>query len=89
MNRLTIIEEPPGGTKEHHKARWWRTHVARLSIPQLSELTGYGIRSIYDMENGHNSVGRKIDQYVWRRYKCACAGVHHTLQREPFNWACK
>ena len=71
---------------EHHKAKWWRQHVARLSIDQLAQQTGYAARTIYLMELGCNAHGKKIQPWVWHRYKRTCAAVHFDPGNK-FNWA--
>ncbi len=73
---------------EHHKAKWWRMHCANLTIDRLAELTGYSKRAIYLMELGCTAKGKKVQPWVWQRYKRACQAVHSELMHPtvPFNW---
>lgn len=90
MKKPTIIEESPGLVKEHARAKFWRQHIARLSIDQLASLTGYSTRAVYLMELGCDAKGKKIRPWVWQRYKMACAGVHFVAVRHcPFDWEVK
>ena len=76
----------PETQAEHHKAKWWRRTVVKLSIDRLAELTGYSSRAIYLMELGCTASGKRVSPWVWTRYKMACTGVHYTLNRKPFEW---
>lgn len=83
--KLTIRAEPT--SREHHKAKWWRKNVARLSVDDLALHTGYSRRAIYQFEEGCNGDGALHPESAWRRYRMACAGVHIMLAFEHrFNW---
>lgn len=78
--------------REHDKAKRWRTRRG-LTIAQLAEMTGYGVRACNWMERGlspPNATRSKpaaVAPWVWQRYKRACAGVEAQLQSgKPFNW---
>ena len=81
---------------EHHKAKSWR-ESHQLSVDQLSQLTGYSDKSIYWFERGEtppqrnakggNADDRRIKDWVWQRYKMACAGVQAGLKSgQGFDW---
>ena len=62
-------------------------HVAQLSIERLAEATGYVPRTIYLMEAGCTAHGKKIQPWVWHRYKLCCAAVHQQLSNgKQFEW---
>ncbi len=74
--------------QEYHKARDWR--LARgLTVQRLAELTGYSIESIYAMERGKSTTpaGGRVKEWVWQRYKCACAGIEAQIRSGlNFDW---
>ena len=83
---LTIMENDSRAS-EHAKAKWWRLHIAGLSIKNLSELSGYAQRTIYQMETGCDHRGKKIPTESWQRYKLCCAAIHsHLRGGKYFNW---
>src|SRR5260370_41491351 len=73
----TIIEE--NESREPAQAKWWRINIARLTVAELADLTGYSTLAIYLMERGVTSSGTLIKPWPWRRYKVACAGVEQQL----------
>lgn len=88
MKKPTIRIET---SREHHRAKWWRLNVAKLSTDQLAALTGYSRRSIEWFELGCTPRGGKIKPNVWLRYKMACAGVMWVREMaaydgEEFRW---
>jgi len=80
MKEPTIIRE---NGNEHFRARWWRKNVVRLTIAELSKLTGYSPNAIYRFERGCTSVGEPHAPEAWRRYRMVCAGV---TRGEAFDW---
>jgi DNA-binding XRE family transcriptional regulator len=76
---------------EHQKAKAWR-ESHNLTTLQLGEMIGYSKESVWAMERGEapSSRGRpkgKVDQNVWRRYKCACAALDAALKlNHRFDW---
>lgn len=94
LKKLTIMENDSKAS-EHAKAKWWRQRVMGMDIPALAEATGYSSRVVYLMENGVNSLGRKVKPWVWQRYKLCCAAVAaqagrfgNTSQRQHnFDWS--
>lgn len=80
---------------EHERARKWREKL-KLSKARLAELTGYSYEAIHAFEKGMTAARtwknrppaapRKIDPYVWQRYKNCCAGVEAQLRGEDFQW---
>lgn len=81
----TIIEE--NESREPAQAKWWRINVARLTVQELADLTGYSTLAIYLMERGITSSGSLVKPWAWRRYKMACAGVEHQLLNGfSFEW---
>jgi transcriptional regulator with XRE-family HTH domain len=69
---------------EAEKARTWRK-AQGLTIKQLSELTGFAMRSITAYEGGKQSSGDPIPDDAMRRYRLACAAVHHGHHKR-FDW---
>jgi hypothetical protein len=63
---------------EHDKAKAWR-RAMKLTMAELSQLTGYSIESIFLLEAGHNSTGKPHAAHAWRRYKLACMAVRFLL----------
>ena len=84
-------------TPEHVKAKEWRERLG-LSFDQLAELSGYAALSIRWFEKGRTAPrtagktadaykSRKIDPFVWQRYKLVCAGVERQLKNgSKFDW---
>ena len=76
---------------EHDKARLWR-EAKELTLEQLSHLTGYSVSAIYWFERGVTPPSRKasgdrtIADWVWQRYRAACAGVDAELAGRKFKW---
>lgn len=69
---------------EHEKARAWRK-AQGLSLRELAELTGFAIRSIGTFENGVQANGKPVDEEAMRRFRLACAAVHHGHHKH-FQW---
>ena len=68
----------------------WRLEVVKLTITELSRLTGYSERAIYLMEAGLNSVGQPVSPESWLRYKRACGSVDVELRGAyNFDWGRK
>lgn len=85
----TIREEPRDN--ECYRAQWWRKNIMRLKRDQLASLTGYTVQTISLMERGIASSGALTSEWVWRRYKLTCHGIHAQLRGWPpgveFDWA--
>lgn len=80
-------------TPEHEKAKAWR-ESHNLSVPEISELTGYSVAAIYWFERGLMAPGRKgenprdMNPWSWQRYKRLCHSVDVELKGgAKFNWA--
>ena len=67
-------------TKFHEQAKAWRER-RKLTIEQLSELTGYSIPAIYAFERGTRNAGESHSEWTWHRYKMACAGAERQIKR--------
>lgn len=59
---------------ESEQAKAWR-HRMKLTMDDLSDLTGYSRESIFLFERGQNSKGKPHAAHAWRRYKLACMAV--------------
>jgi len=76
---------------EFQKAKAWR-ESHNLTPQQLGELIGYSKEAVWAMERGeatasHNLEKRPVDPKVFRRYKCACAGLDAWLKdQRQFDW---
>lgn len=77
---------------EYEKAKRWRVR-RDLSVRQLAELTGYGERSIWWFERGQSppsgssKKAKPVADWVFQRYRMACAGVEtHIQSGKHFNW---
>jgi transcriptional regulator with XRE-family HTH domain len=68
---------------EHEKARLWRQAMG-LSRKRLSDLTGYSVSSISDIEAGmYRFTGRPVPPHVMKRYRTACGAVTADVS---FDW---
>ena len=59
---------------ENQQAKHWRTERG-FTVDQLSDLTGYSREAIYCFERGKMANGNIVPEWVWQRFKMACAGV--------------
>jgi hypothetical protein len=83
----TVLEQPSDQARESAQAKWWRVSIAKLTVPELAQLTGYSTLAIYLMEKGIGSRGARVRAWVWMRYKQACAGVDAQLTSgKRFDW---
>lgn len=81
----TIIDE--SRDREAFRAKHWRTNVMRISKAELAALIGYTEQAVYLMERGINSQGMPVRDWVWTRYKMACAGAEYArFSGKPFDW---
>ena len=72
--------------KIHECAKEWRLKK-KLTYEQLSELTGYSVIAIRKLEAGQRAPGEEHSEWVWQRYKMACAGAAAQLRSgKPFEW---
>lgn len=83
---------------QHERAHLWRTS-RKLTVAELSVLTGYSIEAVYAMERGitplryatagkpHKGKAKPVEEWVWLRYKNACRGVEHQLRTgKEWDW---
>ena len=79
--------------KENEKAAAWRLSLG-LSQKALGEKLGFSKEAICWFEAGlvppsanrRTPVQRKIQPWVWRRYKLVCAGYTAEINAKPFDW---
>ena len=81
----TVVDEKH--IREAIRAKHWRTNVVKLKREELADLTGYTPQAVYLMERGINSSGRPVADWVWHRYRMACAAVEYQIMSgKVFNW---
>lgn len=72
--------------KSHDKARKWR-EGRKLTLAQLSELTGYSVPAIRQLEAGKRFGGAAHSEWVVQRYRMACSGAERQLKSgRAFEW---
>jgi hypothetical protein len=74
--------------KQHEHAKAWRIN-RKLTLEQLSELTGYSVVAIRKFEAGarHVGNGERHSEWVMWRYRMACSGAERQLRSgKEFNW---
>lgn len=74
--------------KPHERAKAWRERRA-LDLDTLSEMTGYSVIAIRKLESGarNHKRGEPHSEWVWQRYKMACAGAEAQLKSSRrFEW---
>lgn len=72
--------------KPHESAKTWRLR-RKLTLAQLSDLTGYSVPAIYAFERGGRNAGEAHSDWTWQRYKMACSGVERQLKSgRAFEW---
>lgn len=71
---------------EGAKVQHWRQHVMFLEIKQLAELTGYSVTAIRCFESNCNTAGELFGPATWKRFRLACAAVHHGVNANSFKW---
>lgn len=77
-------------TNQAAQAQQWRQEVVKLSLDELSEMTGYSVRAIYLFESGKGNSGKPHAPKVWLRYLRACAGVDVEIRAKyQFAWGRK
>ena len=73
-------------TKPHAQARAWRERRG-LDLDQLSELSGYSVSALRQLEAGKRFGGASHSQWAWHRYRMVCAGVEAQLRSgRVFEW---
>lgn len=73
---------PPANAPEHLRARYWRLHVARLTLAALAKRLHMTIGTIADYEAGRSRrTGRRISSAARRRYRLLCAALDRGLDR--------
>lgn len=61
---------------EAKAARHWRKERMRLTLAQLSALSGYSVSAIHDFERGtYRGSNDPIPDEAFKRYRLACAAV--------------
>jgi transcriptional regulator with XRE-family HTH domain len=63
---------------ESELAKAWRSKN-KLTLDQMSALTGYSREAIFLFERGRNSAGKPHAPHAWRRYKLACLATRFLL----------
>ena len=65
---------------EHELARNWRMHN-RYTREKMSELTGYSVSMLLDIENGcyRGDRARPIEPSTMTRYRLCCAAIEKGL----------
>ena len=72
--------------KPHAAAKAWREKRG-LDLDQLSELTGYSVSALRQLEAGKRFGGASHSEWVWQRYRMACAGAEAQLKSgRRFEW---
>lgn len=72
--------------KPHLSAKAWRERRG-LDLDALSELTGYSVSALRQLEAGKRFGGAAHSEWVWHRYRMACAGVEAQLRSgKEFGW---
>lgn len=77
---------------EHEKVKAWMDR-RNLSADDVAEKTGYARRTVYWMlrgqsaPNGYHKKPGNISDWVWQRFKLACAGVEAQIKSgRKFDW---
>jgi DNA-binding XRE family transcriptional regulator len=77
---------------EYDKARAWRERLG-MSKRELAARLGLAPITVYWMEKGlrpyagERYPSKPVDPKTWKRYKLACAGLHHELTGgDAFDW---
>ena len=74
--------------ENHEQARAWRLR-RKLTLDELSELTGYSVIAIRKFETGarHKGNGEQHSPWVLQRYKMACSGAERQIKSgRTFEW---
>jgi transcriptional regulator with XRE-family HTH domain len=72
--------------KPHEQAKAWRLRK-KLSMDQLSELTGYSVPAIYAFERGARNAGEVHSEWTMHRYRMACSGAERQIKSgRAFEW---
>ena len=72
--------------KAHERAKAWRIRH-KLSLQELSDLTGYSVPAIYKFEAGERTAGESHSEWTLQRYKMACAGAERQIKGgKGFDW---
>jgi transcriptional regulator with XRE-family HTH domain len=73
-------------TKLHEQARAWRER-RKLTIQELSDLTGYSVPAIYAFERGGRGAGETHSEWALFRYRMACSGAERQIKSgRAFEW---
>lgn len=68
------------------EAKAWRIK-RKLSLTELSELTGYSIPAIHSFERGTRNAGERHSDWTLQRYKMACSGAERQIKSgRAFEW---
>jgi transcriptional regulator with XRE-family HTH domain len=72
--------------KPHEQAKAWRLR-RKLTHDQLSELTGYSVPAIRQIESGRRFGGGINSEWTMHRYRMACSGAERQIKsRKAFEW---
>ncbi len=74
--------------KPHEQAKAWRIR-RKLTLDQLSEMTGYSVPALYKFEAGarHKANGQKHSEWSWQRFQMVCAAVDAQIRTgRTFEW---
>lgn len=72
--------------KSHESSKAWRIR-RKLSLEQLSDLTGYSVPALYKFEAGAREPGQKHSEWALQRFRMACAGAEAQLKTgKVFEW---
>ena len=72
--------------KTHDKAKSWRLR-RKLTHEQLSDLTGYSVVAIRQLEAGRRFGGGNNSEWTMQRYRMACSGAERQLKSgRAFEW---
>ena len=72
--------------KPHAAAKAWREKRG-LDLDALSELTGYSVSALRQLEAGKRFGGGQHSEWTWHRFKMACAGAEAQLKSgREFEW---
>lgn len=72
--------------KPHEQAKSWRIK-RKLSLAELSELTGYSIPAIHSFERGTRNAKEPHSEWSMHRYRLACSGAERQIKSgRAFEW---
>lgn len=67
-------------------AKQWRLK-RKLSLQELSDLTGYSVPAIHAFERGTRNKNEQHSEWALHRYRMACSGAERQLKSgRAFEW---